>query len=253
MVSDALMERISEGGARFDQGGLLALQGQPDIDLLDSLLEMPFFGQPPPKSTGREAFGAVFAETFYLMATARRLGHADMLATAAALTVESIGRAYEAYLTPRGAIDTVILGGGGVQNRALTDGLARRLYPARITSHAAFGMPDEAKEAAAFALLGYATLCGRPSNVPSATGAQRPAILGKISFPPRAVSLRIEECVKCVSIIEALERRYQHLRSRASVLRGQALSGTRRFRPCFFGAILEVEAEFRKQGARFIV
>ena len=107
-----------------------------------------------------------------------------MLCTATALTVETIGMAFDRWLTPKTPVSTVIAGGGGVQNRALMRMLARRLEPARLRSHASFGLPDEAKEALAFALLGYETLQARPSNVPSATGARASTILGKIIFPP---------------------------------------------------------------------
>src|SRR5262249_2846226 len=108
----------------------------------------------------------------------------DILATATALTVESIAIACQTWLAPRGQVQTVIVGGGGVRNKTLMRMLADRLTPARIAAHEEFGIPSEAKEAVAFAILTYETLNGRPSNVPSATGAKQRAILGSITPKP---------------------------------------------------------------------
>jgi anhydro-N-acetylmuramic acid kinase len=159
----------------------MAAQGAVSLSLLDRFLAEPYFALPPPKSTGREMFGEPFAERFYQEARRQGLTPQDILATATALTVETIARAYRDFLLPRGTIQTVILGGGGVHNTTLVESLRTRLAPARLTTHAEFGLPDDAKEAVAFALLAYETLHSRPSNVPSATGARAPAILGKIT------------------------------------------------------------------------
>ena len=184
MVIDALTRRATGGVLEYDRDGLLAASGSSDVVLLAELRQHPFFAASPPKSTGREDFGEAYAEALFARARAKGLSTVDLLATATALTVESIGDAYRAFLLPRGAIDTVILGGGGTRNPTLTNWLRERLAPARVRLHSDFGMPDEAKEAAAFALLAYCTLRGRPSNVPSATGASHPAVLGKIVLPP---------------------------------------------------------------------
>ncbi len=185
MLLDALTRRVTAGAQSYDVGGALAAQGTVSTPLLNAFLDNPYFAAPPPKSTGRERFGADFAEQFFQAAQRARCSPADTLAAATALTAETIARAYRDWLLPRAPIQTVILGGGGVHNRTLTDLLAARLAPARLTTHAAFGLPDDAKEAVAFALLAYETLHGRPSNVPSATGARGPAILGKLTFPPQ--------------------------------------------------------------------
>ena len=184
MVMDALTQRISGGRLQFDQEGAIAATGRPNESLLEELLAHKFFARLPPKSTGREDFGAAYSEALYKKAQSRSLSDADILATAAALTIETIARAYHSFLPVGTRIDTVILGGGGASNPVLVAGLRQRLTPARIATHAEFGMPNAAKEAAAFAFLGYCTLRGRPSNVPSATGASCPAILGKIALPP---------------------------------------------------------------------
>ncbi len=186
MALDALTEIATGGAQRYDAGGELALRGRVCVRLLEETLQHPFFRLAPPKSTGREEFGQAFAQKFYKHALALSLTSEDTLATAAQLTVESIARAYEEWMLPKGELKRVILGGGGVHNRAICEGLARRLPQIAFQNHADFGLPDDAKEALAFALLGYETLHYRPSNLPSATGANSPAILGKICYPPHA-------------------------------------------------------------------
>ena len=184
MLIDALVFRLSGGEQKFDRNGEMAARGEIHSGLLNIALESPYFALAPPKSCGREQFGAGFTEMFWNAAQRFSLSPEDLLATATALTTESIAIAYRDFLLPRGAIDTMIVGGGGASNLTLMRMLAERLKPARITTHAEFGLPDDAKEAVAFALLAYETLNRRPSNVPAATGASGPAILGKISFPP---------------------------------------------------------------------
>ncbi|HZP82051.1 MAG TPA: anhydro-N-acetylmuramic acid kinase [Chthonomonadaceae bacterium] len=184
MLLDALTRRVTNGAQSYDANGDLAARGTVCLPLLAEFLAHPYFAVPPPKSTGREMFGEAFAERFYRAARRRKCAAEDTLATATALTAETISRAYHDWLLPHGPIQTVILGGGGVHNRTLVRLLSERLAPARLTTHAAFGLPDDAKEAVAFALLAYETLHGRPSNVPSATGARGPAVLGKIVLPP---------------------------------------------------------------------
>lgn len=184
MVLDAISVHLTQGRETCDQGGARAARGRVDRDLLERLLAHRYFAQSPPKSTGREEFGKEYAAELIARAEAVGLGGEAILATATALTVESIARAYEQWIRPMGAVQTVILGGGGVHNATLMRGLRERLAPARLTTHAEYGLPDDAKEAVAFAILAYETLNGRPANMPEATGATGPAILGKISLPP---------------------------------------------------------------------
>ena len=184
MVLDWLAERVSGGSLRCDVDGALAAAGTSNATLLEELLRNPYFAAAPPKSTGRETFGAAYCAALYERAGELGLDAPDVMATATALTVESIAMAYEAFLLPRGKIAQVIVGGGGTRNPILMSGLKERLAPIRVSTHEQYGIPDAAKEATAFALLGYCTLRGRASNVPSATGARRRSILGKVSFPP---------------------------------------------------------------------
>lgn len=184
MLLDELAKILTAGAQRCDLDGALAAKGQVHQGLLAECLEHPFFSQLPPKSTGREQFGQAYAEALLHKARDLEMGPEEMLATATMLTAETISRAYRDWLTPRGEVKTVILGGGGVHNRTLVEMLRRRLAPARLTTHQEFGLPDDAKEAVAFALLAYATLNGVPSNLPAATGASGPTLLGKIVPPP---------------------------------------------------------------------
>jgi anhydro-N-acetylmuramic acid kinase len=178
MVIDALAAHYT--GEPCDRDGALAARGRVDDALLAALLDHPYFAAPPPKSTGRETFGAAYAVEVRQRAEAAGLSPADTLATATALTAESIARAYRDFLLPRGGVDEVILGGGGRYNPMLVRLLAARLPDIPLRTHEDYGIPSDAKEAIAFALLGHATLCGVPANVPSATGAAHPVVLGKI-------------------------------------------------------------------------
>jgi anhydro-N-acetylmuramic acid kinase len=181
MLIDALVQELTEGRVRYDEAGAWAAQGESDFALLSEVLEMPFFAQPPPRTTGREMFGRDFTEEFLRKACARSLSEADILATATEITVESIAQAYERFLPP---LERVILGGGGVHNTYLMERLKQRLPRPIFQTHQDFGLPNDAKEAVAFALMGYETLHLRPANLPSATGAKRRAILGKVAYPP---------------------------------------------------------------------
>ncbi len=181
MVIDGVVRALSDGKRNRDENGEWAANGKAHAGLLREMLEHAYFSLPPPKSTGRQLFGDDYVRLLLERAATLALTDLDIAATATTLTVESIARAYTRWLPPNGFPSTVILGGGGVHNRTLVDMLTQRLAPARVTTHAEFGIPDDAKEAMAFAILGYETLHGRPSNVPSATGAAHHAILGSIT------------------------------------------------------------------------
>jgi len=151
--------------------------------VISEVLGGPFFRRKPPKTAGREEFGREFATHFI-----RRCGRADkrdVVTTATALTARSIADALRRFVVRRrGAYRDFIVSGGGANNPTLMAMLANELQPLGLQIRASdeFGLPSEAKEAAAFALLAFQTWNRRPSNLPSATGAKRPAILGKISY-----------------------------------------------------------------------
>jgi anhydro-N-acetylmuramic acid kinase len=176
MAIDAAASLVTGGREHRDTDGHLARAGTVNAALLEELLADPYLHRAPPKSTGRERYGAPFVRALW------DRGHRgpDLVATLTAFTAATIADAYARWLLPIAPIDEVILGGGGVHNPALVAELRSRLAPARVTTHEEFGIPDDAKEAIAFALLGYETFHGRPSNLPSATGASRPVVLGVI-------------------------------------------------------------------------
>jgi anhydro-N-acetylmuramic acid kinase len=182
MVIDAVVEQLY--GRKFDSEGRLAARGRVLERVLAEVLELPFFRRRPPKTAGREEFGREFTAAF--LTRCGRARKEDVVATATALTARSIGRAL-AMLERRhgkGAFNDYIVSGGGARNRTLmgqleSEAAARGL---RLQSSAELGLPSEAKEAVAFALLAVQTWNRQAGNLPAATGARRPAILGKISY-----------------------------------------------------------------------
>jgi anhydro-N-acetylmuramic acid kinase len=179
MVIDALMQRLFHRDR--DTGGAVAARGRTIQALLEEVLRIPFFAQKPPRTAGREQFGREFVEKF--LRRAARAGtkkKEDVIATATALTAASVAAALRRF-APRGG--DLIASGGGTRNRTLMRALADAAQPLgyRVRLSDDLGLPAEAKEAAAFAILAYQTWHRQPSNLPSATGAARPAILGKIS------------------------------------------------------------------------
>ena len=165
-----VMDQLAGG---MDRGGKLGAAGRIDRKLLAELLQDRYYRRSPPKTTGREQYGEEFVARF------TGLGLADAVATAAALTVATLVRGIGLVT---GSPDDVIVGGGGAQNPHLMAMLAAQLPDSCVMTTNEFGIDSDAKEAIAFALLAYATWRRRPSNVPSATGARRSVILGKISY-----------------------------------------------------------------------
>ena len=175
---DEAVRHTTNGAEAFDWDGLRAARGRVDRELLDKWLAHPFFARKPPKSTGREAFGAPAAREMIAQAEARGLSGDDLIATLTRFASESIARAYEAFVIPRFGLDEVIVGGGGARNSTLVRWIAERLPGIPVLTHDAFGIPSEAKEPMAFALLAYLFAAGLPGNVPAATGASKPVVLG---------------------------------------------------------------------------
>ena len=178
MVIDGIMNLITGGKKRCDTDGKMAAQGTVDKRLLEELLQHPFFRRRPPKSTGREEFGADFAERIYRRAGRKSLADADIVATVTALTARSIAQAYRRFLSPMP--DELILCGGGSHNRTLVEMLHSEMPDVKMLSTNDFGISVDAKEAVSFAILAWATIRGMTNNVPAATGAKKPVILGKI-------------------------------------------------------------------------
>jgi anhydro-N-acetylmuramic acid kinase len=167
----------------YDSEGAWAAQGQPDVELLEWMLSNPYFALQPPKSTGRELFGASYTAEFIEMAKARELEAADIVATATAFTARSIANACRDFVMPRCRLDEVIVSGGGAHNRTLLRQLAELLPEQEILTSGELGLADDAKEAVIFALLGNDFLRGISNNVTAATGASRPTVMGKLALP----------------------------------------------------------------------
>ncbi|PZR59442.1 MAG: anhydro-N-acetylmuramic acid kinase [Candidatus Meridianibacter frigidus] len=174
MLVDAFVQERTRGAQNFDCDGSLACGGAVDGALLQQMLADPYFGRAAPKSTGREYFGAQFLRHFGGL---DRLSLEDGAATLAALTAQSLGDAILQGM--KGG--RVFVSGGGWKNVAIRNGLIERLRGFRVESSAVMGIEVDAKEALAFAVLGYETLRGRPGNLRAATGASRPAVLGAIA------------------------------------------------------------------------
>ena len=179
MVMDAVTERLFR--QPYDRGGRIAARGHALAAVVSEILGQPFFRRRPPKTAGREEFGREFVSAFL-----RRCGRAakeDVVATATALTARSIADAIRRF--GRGGYSELIVSGGGAKNPTLMRRVAEAVAPLGLELRRSdeFGLPSEAKEAVAFALLAYQTWRQRPGNIPSATGASRAAILGKISYP----------------------------------------------------------------------
>ncbi len=181
MVVDALCEYFSGGKQKMDRGGRMARSGVVDEDWLKTLLQHPYFKRKPPKSTGRETFGRQYAQELVKEANGRGLLQEDIVATVSMVTVQSIVRAYEKFLLPLDKVDQVILSGGGAKNDFFLAQLRDCLPDVRFSRSDDWGIPSEAKEALAFAVLAAFTLAGRTGNVPSVTGADQPVPLGVIA------------------------------------------------------------------------
>ncbi len=190
MIIDALTEHLFE--RRYDRDGRIAARGMAMETLVSEFLRLPFFRRKPPRTAGREEFGREFVAHFL-----RRCGRArkeDVIATATLFTArsirDSVGLLQRLFVADeprpgRMVFRDYVVSGGGTKNRTLMAMIASELAPyrLRIRTSDEFGLPSEAKEAVAFAALAYQTWRRLPGNVPSATGAKRPAILGKISLP----------------------------------------------------------------------
>jgi len=180
MVVDALMDRITRGRASYDADARFALGGRTIQELLLRLMREPYLRQKPPKSAGREQFGEPYARGLLSWGHQHHAGPADVVRTATVFTALSIADAFRRFILPRTKVDELIITGGGAKNPLIVAQLAASLPGTEIVPPARFGVPPEAKEAFGFAVLAYETYRGRPNNLPSATGARHPVVLGKI-------------------------------------------------------------------------
>ncbi len=178
MPLDSAVRILTRGREQYDEGGRHALRGRIDDNLLAKLMTHPYFELEPPKSTGREAFGEAWLMP--ILEAKGNLSVLDVLATLTVFVARSIHDAYVRYVFPKADVREVLVSGGGAKNHTLMAHLRRIFHPVRVLDLGEVGCDPDLKEAMAFAILANETLFGNPNNVPSATGARWPVVLGKI-------------------------------------------------------------------------
>jgi anhydro-N-acetylmuramic acid kinase len=186
MLIDGLVSHFTHGRRRFDDNARLASQGRSIPALLDQLLRDPYLKLPPPKSTGREYYGNAYLRKLLTLDRRYRAKPKDLIRAATIFTALSVVDALNRFVLPKSKIHQLIVSGGGAHNPLILAQLSAALPGIEVLPSGRLGIPEDAKEAFAFAVLAYETFHQRPANLPSATGARGPAILGKISYaPPR--------------------------------------------------------------------
>lgn len=183
MLMDAVVIDGTGGTEHYDPAGCYGALGKVSEPIVKRLMADPYFSRLPPKSTGREVYGAAFARVFVDDTTALGLDFNDRVATATAFTAESIAASYRDFILGTTDIRTVLVAGGGALNPTLLRMIQERL-PAgiHVTTTASVGIPDQAREAIAFAVIGHQSLMGKPGNLPAVTGARCPVVLGCITL-----------------------------------------------------------------------
>jgi anhydro-N-acetylmuramic acid kinase len=180
MPIDGVISRLTANREAFDRDGLYAARGHASTAVLEEWLTHPFLDRPPPKSTGREEFGRPWLDQVFARAAEWGLGDADLVASVTAFAAATMVGAYQRFVLPRYPGVESILCGGGSRNPTLVGWLRQGLPEVSWHSCDEFGLSADALEAVIFALLAYETIRGHATNVPTATGAQRAALLGKV-------------------------------------------------------------------------
>ena len=178
-LMDALVERLTNGRQHYDAGGKMAAQGRVDAGLLAFLMQDPYLQRKPPKTTGREAYGAPYLAALLDYAAAHGVSLLDTLATVTRFTAECISAGVRDYCPVKP--DRMIVGGGGSMNPTLLAHIADCLPGCEVMTNEQLGLDSNAKEAVAFAVLANEAMYGQPNNAPGATGAAHPVVMGKIS------------------------------------------------------------------------
>ena len=182
MLIDALVSHFTRGRLRFDKNARLAQTGSSIPALLDELMRDPYLKLEPPKSTGREYYGHAYLKKVLTLGRRHRAKPNDLIRAATIFTALSVVDALNRFVLPKTKIHQLIVSGGGAHNPLILGQLSAALPGIEVLPSSRLGIPEDAKEAFAFALLAYETFHRRPGNLPSATGANAPAILGKISY-----------------------------------------------------------------------
>jgi anhydro-N-acetylmuramic acid kinase len=173
-LMDAVVQALSDGAESFDRDGALAAQGHPDNDLVDRLLDDPYFSLPPPKSTGKEYFN--FGYVRNRLPEGRDINAADLVASLTAASAEMVAMALRPF-----HLSELVVAGGGTRNPVLMGELEARLPGVPVRKIDDLGVPEAAKEALVFAVIGFLTLGGIPATIPSCTGAAKASVLGSIT------------------------------------------------------------------------
>ena len=181
MIIDSVMEILTDGEKKYDNAGQFAAQGSVCESLLREWLQHPFISAPPPKTTGREAFGRQFARQAMEQGQKKNVATQDLVATLTAFTAQTIYEYYQQFLFPHYSVDEIYISGGGSHNLALMDHLKIRFQSIPLLPIDSIGFSSDAKEAIAFAILGNEMLHGHPTNLPQVTGASQPMVLGTFS------------------------------------------------------------------------
>ncbi|MGH9712272.1 MAG: anhydro-N-acetylmuramic acid kinase [Candidatus Acidiferrales bacterium] len=180
MIVDALVESLTRGKQRYDRDARMALRGRMNPALLARMLRDPYLRKAPPKTAGREQFGREYAALTLAWGKRHRARPEDMVRTATLFTSLSIADAFRKFIFPRARVHELIVAGGGARNPLMMAQLAAGLPGIDIIEADRLGVTAEAKEAFTFAVLAYEAYHGRVNNLPSATGAMHPAVLGKL-------------------------------------------------------------------------
>ena len=185
MIIDAVISAVTGGEKTYDAGGETAAKGKVCNALLDILKEEPYYRQSLPKTTGREHFGVQYTEKILSWWKENPIPVEDLLATVTDLTAYSIADAYERYVLPKYRASEIIVGGGGSYNATLLRFMKERFAPhgVAVRTQEDLGLSSDAKEAVAFALMADCCMRGKANTLPSVTGAEHPAVMGKISQP----------------------------------------------------------------------
>ena len=184
ILIDALAQHFTRGRQRFDKDAHLAQSGRSIPALLDEFMKDPYLKLAPPKSTGREYYGRVYVQKLHAVGRKHHAKPNDLIRAATIFTALSIVDALNRFVLRKHKIQQLIVSGGGARNPLILAQLSAALPGIEILLSSHFGIREDAKEAFAFALLAYETFHQRPGDLPSATGARGPAILGKISYAP---------------------------------------------------------------------
>ncbi len=186
MLIDALVTHFTRGRQCYDKNAAIAQTGSSNPALINELMRDRYLKQPPPKSTGREYYGGAYVGKLLTAGRRHKAKPADLIRATTIFTALSVVDALNRFVLTKHKVNQVIVSGGGARNPLILGQLAAAIPRVEIIPSAQLGVPEDAKEAFAFALMAYETFHQRHANLPSATGARGPAILGKISYaPPR--------------------------------------------------------------------